>query len=53
MRRAFFAALVALISMLGTLKPATAQTVDDSTPALTARAQKGNADAQSNLGIKI
>ena len=51
MRRAFFAVLVALIPMLGTLKPATAQTVDDSIPALTSRAQKGNADAQNSLGL--
>ena len=51
MRRAFFAVLVALIPMLATLKPATAQTVDDSIPALTSRAQQGNAVAQFNLGV--
>ena len=52
MRRAFFAVPFALIAMLGTLKPATAQTVDDSIPALTSRAQKGDAVAQFNLGVK-
>ena len=51
MRRAFFAILVALIPVLGTVKPATAQTVDDSIPALTSRAQKGDADAQNSLGL--
>ena len=51
MRRAFFAVLVALIPMLGTLKPATAQTVGDySIPALTSRALEGNARAQLFLG---